>query len=86
MDEPGKWECRVFLEPRTPKDSCTVNITPRRLQKLQIRPGQRFQWVARPVKDGQPQSGAAAADKDALLTLEKVRVGKGGTRLTLTAE
>ncbi|MGA2032753.1 MAG: alpha/beta hydrolase-fold protein [Thermoguttaceae bacterium] len=86
VDEPGKWECTVLLEPKAPKDECTVNITPRRLQKLQVEPGRKFQWTARRVKGGKPQSGTAIADKDALLTLPKVTVGKDGTRLILKGE
>ncbi len=86
VDEPGKWECTVLLEPKAPKDECSVNITPRRLQKLQVEPGRKFQWTARRVKGGQPQSGTAIADKDALVTLAKVTVGKDGTRLILKGE
>jgi len=86
VDEPGRWECTLLLEPKAPKDACTVNVTPRRLQKLQVKPGQKFQWTAQPVQGGQAQHGTAVADKDALVTMEKVAVGKGGTRLVLSGE
>ena len=39
--------------------------------------------MARPVKNGQAQSGTAVADKDGLVTLETAAVVKGGTRLSL---
>jgi hypothetical protein len=83
VDEPGKWECTIMLEPGAPKDECTVDVTPRRLQKLRVPPGQKFTWTARPAKNGQAQDGTAVADKDGLVTLKTVAVGKGGTRLSL---
>ena len=72
-----------MLEPGAPKDDCSVDVTPRRLQKLRVPPGQKFTWTARPVKNGQAQNGTAVADKDGLVTLKTVAVGKGGTRLCL---
>lgn len=87
VDEPATWEITVYLASGShgaPKDDCTVNITPRRLQKLQIKPGQRFKWTSTPVADGgQVQSGTAVGDKHGLVTMEKVVVHKSGSRLRL---
>ena len=89
VDEPGKWEMTVFLaggKRGAPKDECTVDVTPRRCQKFQLKPGQKFKWTNTSVKEGkQVQSGTAEADKHGLVTMQKVTVTKGANRITLVA-
>ena len=71
--------------PGDPDAICTVDVTPRRLQKLKIKPGQRFRWTNTAVSDGeQLQAGAVVADKHGLVTMEKVIVTKHGNRILLT--
>ncbi|HUS90366.1 MAG TPA: hypothetical protein VM695_00905 [Phycisphaerae bacterium] len=85
IDEPSRWEMTVALLAGAPKDECTVNVTPRRLQQLKPRPGQAFAWTAAGAAGGgeAAQRGTVTADKWGLLTLENVRVTKGGSRLRI---
>ncbi|KKL07502.1 hypothetical protein LCGC14_2585390, partial [marine sediment metagenome] len=88
VDEPSRWEMTVYLtggKGGAPKEACTVNITPRRLQKLKVAPGQTFGWTNTSVKDSkQVQAGTAKADRLGLVTLEKVTVTTGHNRIVLT--
>jgi len=81
VDEAGKWEITVGLVAKAPKDDCTVDITPRRLQAFKLKPGDKVKWTSTPLGGGAAQSGEAAADKCGLITLEKVTVGKGKNRI-----
>ncbi len=87
VDEPGRWEMTVFLAERkrgAPGEECTVDVTPRRLQKLKIKPGQTFTWTNTSVEDGKEvQQDTAVADKWGLVTLRKVKVTKAKNRLRL---
>jgi len=87
VDEPDRWEITVLLasgKGGAPEDACTVDITPRRLQKLKVRPGQSFTWTAAPVGDGgKAASGDVKADKWGLVTLERVTVTRDGTRVRI---
>jgi len=93
VDLPDRWEMTVGVTPTAPKDECTVDITPRRLQKLKVKPHQAFAWTAvrKPRLAGavagedQTQAGTATADKWGLVTLKGVKVVRGGTRVTLRA-
>ena len=82
VDRADRWEMTVGLVEQAPKDECTVDITPRRLQQLRVGPGERVRWTSTPADGGgEAQSGEATADTLGLVTLEKVRVGKGMNRL-----
>ena len=62
-DRPDGWEMTVGLVGKAPKDRCTVNLTPRRLQKLKPQPGEKFRWTNTPVgSDKAIQSGEVVAD------------------------
>jgi len=85
VDEEEAWEMTVYLAANAPKDACTVDLTPRRLQKFSVKPGQKFNWTNTPAKgSGQAQSGAVVADKWGLVTLPKLTVTKSGSRVRLT--
>jgi hypothetical protein len=99
LDEPGRYEITVYLVSNAPKDECTVDITPRRLQKFAVKEGAKFKWSGTPANlppparpapatapaggEGKPQSGQAADDEYGRVTLEKVVVTKGGVRLRI---
>jgi hypothetical protein len=84
LDEPARWEMTVALMAEAPQDACTAHVTPRRLQQLRPRPGEAFAWTNTSVADGKMvQSGKVTADKWGLITLEKVRITKGGNRLRI---
>jgi putative heme-binding domain-containing protein len=83
VDEPERYELTAYLIDAAPRDECTVDITPRRLQRLRVRPGDRFAWTSTPLAGGSAQSGEAFADRDGLVTLEDVVVAKGRSRVHL---
>ena len=88
IDEPARWALTVLLafnRREKAAEQCTVNITPRRLQKLRVAPGAKFKWTSTPVEGGgKAQSGTAVADKWGLVTMEKVAVHRTGSRVELT--
>ena len=78
VDKPDQWEITLTLRKDCPADECITDVTPRRCQRFQAKPGERFTWTA------PPQSGAAVADKWGLVTAEKVKIPRAGVRLTIS--
>jgi pimeloyl-ACP methyl ester carboxylesterase len=82
VDQSDTWEMTVGLVDKAPQDGCTVDMTPRRLQRFQPRPGERLQWKNSSLGDGgEIQTGQATVDQHGLITLEKVNVTKGKNRI-----
>ncbi len=82
VDRADRWEMTAGLIEKAPKDQCTVDVTPRRLQRLKPKPGQQVKWANTSLGENkQVQAGRATADKYGLITLEKVQVGKGKNRI-----
>ena len=80
----AKREMTFLLDAGCKAEKCTVDVTPRRCQKFRAKPGQKFRWTCTPVAEGgQSQSGTVEADKNGLVTVEKVTVLKTGSRLRL---
>jgi hypothetical protein len=83
VDTAKRWEITVALTKTAPKEKCTVDITPRRLQKFSSRGDKKFTW--RNISEGNEiQSGRVTADKNGLITIEKVVVTKAKNRIVLT--
>ncbi len=80
VDTKDRWEITVGLSKDAPEKECTVDVTPRRLQLLKAKPGERFRWTNRSAGK-EVQSGTARADQHGLVTIEKVRVGKETNRI-----
>jgi len=84
VDEEDRWEATLYLVESAPKDSCTADVTPRRLQKLKHRKGDAFLWSNTSLRDGREvQNGTGSVDAHGLLTLPAVEVTKGRNRLKL---
>ncbi|MFP4055760.1 MAG: alpha/beta hydrolase family protein [Candidatus Brocadiia bacterium] len=84
VDRPDRWEITVGLAEKAPAAACTVDVTPRRLQRFEPEPGQTVRWQATALgADAPAQSGTATADRWGLVTLPQVRVVKGGTRVRI---
>jgi hypothetical protein len=82
VDEENKWEMSIGLTPRAPKDECIVDLTPRRLQKLKVKPGDTFAWQN--VSGGQEvQKGDAKADENGLITIKGLKISKAGNRIKI---
>jgi hypothetical protein len=85
VDRPDRWEITLGLVAKAPEDECTVDVTPRRVQQFKPRPGQAVRWTNAPLGGGPAiQQGDAKADRFGLVTLAKVRVGKGKNRIEIT--
>jgi hypothetical protein len=84
IDQPERWCMTVGLVQQAPLDTCTVNMTPRRLQRFQPQPGEQLQWTNESVADGgEIQAGTAVVDQHGLVTLENVCVSTGGNRICI---
>jgi hypothetical protein len=77
-DEVDRWSVRLANE--LVKDEMTVDVTPRRCQKFQAKPGERFKFTTSTGGEGE-----VTADKAGLLTLERVKIRAGvETALTIS--
>jgi pimeloyl-ACP methyl ester carboxylesterase len=84
VDQPARWAMTVFLSPSAPKDSCTVDITPRRCQHFKPNAGDVFTWTNTLAgSDNAAESGQAAADEWGLVTLRQVTVSKARSRIAV---
>jgi len=83
VDTPDRWEMTVGLTDTAPKDQCTVDITPRRLQNLKILPSRTYKWN-NTCEQKVIQTGAVSADKYGLVTLRDVIVDKNGNRIVIS--
>ena len=83
VDRPDRWEITLGLIAKAPKDECTVDVTPRRLQQFKPGAGQTVRWTNTALGGPPIQQGEAKADRLGLVTLEKVRVGKGKNRILI---
>ena len=83
VDEDSKWEMTVGLAKNAPKDDCTVDVTPRRLQKLKSKPGQAFTWTNTALDGKSLGSGTETADKWGLLTIKQAIVTKAKNRIVI---
>jgi hypothetical protein len=82
VDRADRWEITMGLIAKAPQDEAAVDITPRRCQQFKPKPGTRVKWTNR-VAGKAVQSGETQADRLGLVTLEKVRVGKQGSRIEI---
>jgi len=84
LDQGDRWEMTIGLIEKAPRNECTVNMTPRRVQQFKVKPGQQVKWTNTSLGENKViQDGQATADEHGLITLERVRVTKGGNRLKI---
>ena len=84
VDQPDRWAMTIGLIPKSPKDDCTVDVTPRRRQRFKTKPGDKVAWTSASLGHGkQTQKGNATADRWGIVTLEKVTVGKARNRVVI---
>jgi pimeloyl-ACP methyl ester carboxylesterase len=85
VDEAAVWELTVGLLDKAPKDGCSVDLTPRRLQKFRTPRGAKFAYTVTDVKGGKELSRSeAVADENGLLTLVQIPLVKGENRVRIT--
>jgi hypothetical protein len=84
VDTAQAWEMTVILMDTAPKDSCNVDLTPRRLQKFRTTNGSKFRYTVTDVQAGKLlKEGTAAADEYDLLTLKQIPLVKGRNRVKI---
>ena len=89
VDEPDRWEMTLYLlsggksaDSAAPVDECRSDVTPRRCQKFKAKPGEKFTWTNTSLAGGKVvQSDQSVADKNGLVTAERVIISKGKNRL-----
>ena len=85
VDRPEQWEMTVGLVGEAPRDTATVDITPRRRQQFKTQPAAQFTWTNTSLDQNKViQSGRVVADKWGLVTLEKIVIGKKKNRLSIS--
>jgi len=84
VDTAQAWEMTVILKAGAPKESCGVDLTPRRLQKFRTPNGAKFNYTVTDLQTGKVQKeGSAAADEYDLLTLRQIPLVKGKNRVRI---
>lgn len=84
VDEPGCWEMTVLLDAKAPKDSCTVDLTPRRVQKFKTPAGTTCIYTVTDVQGGKESASVTVtADEYGLVTLPQIPLAKGKNRVKI---
>jgi pimeloyl-ACP methyl ester carboxylesterase len=84
QDEPKGWAMDVLLAGDAPKDTCLVDVTPRRCQRFKPRPGTKIIWANTKLPSGKVIAyGEVVVDQWGLATVPRLAVSKGGNRLSL---
>ncbi len=84
VDQTDRWEMTIGLVDQAPKDTCTVDITPRRVQQFRLPPGSEVSWTnASLAGGGAVQSGKATFDALGLITLSQVQIGTSKNRISI---
>jgi hypothetical protein len=82
VDTAAAWEMSIGLIAKAPKDECTVDLTPRRLQQFKVKAGEQVKWTS--TSGGKEvQSGVVTVDKHGLATIERLKVVKAGNRIRI---
>nr|WP_319393020.1 alpha/beta hydrolase-fold protein [uncultured Desulfobacter sp.] len=84
IDEPGRFEMTTALMNEAPESTCTVDITPRRVQKFHWPEGKKVFWKNIAPNKTEVQKGIVLFDRYGLITLEKVRVSKKKNRIIIS--
>jgi pimeloyl-ACP methyl ester carboxylesterase len=82
VDEAAAWEMTVGLTGKAPKDACTVDLTPRRLQTFKVKPGEKVKW-SNESGGAKMQSGEVTVDGNGLMTIEGLKVLKAKNRVKI---
>jgi hypothetical protein len=84
IDTEDTWEMTVYLVDRAPKDACTVDLTPRRLQDFKTTQGTKVRYSITDLKENKVLAeGTVTADQYDLVTLKQIPVTKTRVRVKL---
>src|SRR5262249_8725568 len=93
VDRSDRWETTLWLRdlstlwgPAPAPESCTVDVTPRRLQALLVVPDSAYAYQVTRLGDGAVvQQGTLTGDGIGILTVPAVKVYREGSRLAIQA-
>lgn len=83
VDEVGRWSMLLRLNLKAPKESCEVDVTPRRCLQFRAPAGSKAKWRTTNIDGAELQSGELTSDRWGLITVPGATVTKSGTRLTV---
>lgn len=84
-DTAAKWEMTCLLISAAPQPTCTVDITPRRTQAFDPRPGMYCEWTNTDIATGTViESGTVQVDEHGLVTVPQTTVKKTKNRIAIT--
>jgi hypothetical protein len=81
-DTPDQWAITVRLSKGSSDATGTADITPRRLQRFRVRPGDVVSWTNR-VNGRVIQAQQTTADRWGLVTLSQVQITRDGSQVTV---
>lgn len=79
----NQYEIVLYLDKKAPKEQCTVDMTPRRVQHFKTAPGTKVKWENLTISGSLLQSGEATADQWGLVTLKNIQVSKAKNRIQI---
>lgn len=83
VDSANEWQMTVALAAKSPKPECTVDLTPRRLQRFRLVAGETLQWSN--TSQGKVlQKGTVTVDQHGLATIEGLQVSQMSNRIRLS--
>ena len=83
IDDVNRWSIVIALIEQSPRATAAVDVTPRRLQRFKLKPGDRVEWT-NVMPSAPEQKGVVVADQWGLITVPQVQVARAGSRLTVT--
>jgi hypothetical protein len=84
LDMPERWEMTVGLMNKAPKNTCRVDITPRRIQQFKPHPGQKVNWENRSLSGSLIAHGETKVDQNGLITIQQTTVSTNKNRIIIT--
>jgi hypothetical protein len=83
VDEVGRWSMLLKLNAKAPRESCEVDVTPRRCLQFRAPAGSKAKWRTFTPDGAELQAGEVASDAWGLVTVPGATVTKSGNRLTV---
>jgi hypothetical protein len=83
VDEPRRWEMTLWLAQDCPEPTTTLDVTPRRLQRFAVKPGETVRWTLLDAAGKVIQSGKTTGDAWGLVTAPQVELSKERRRMVM---
>ncbi len=77
IDNSDSWQICINLVDYAPKDTCTVDITARKLQNFKLKPGEKLLYYVKRKSDGKTlQSGNVFVNEYGIFTIDNITISK----------